>query len=197
MCNTTTTCLFLFVFSFFLKHEHHTEKRILSGGASPLAGWLISANPVFFGAADCFRLFSIYHGMELAEIGRCRASVSPPQTHQGGQLGSIAKAAAVCWGCPRCSNARAAGSAGAENGVWWRNARFFLRAPRGFNWRALGCSARIIFRRVNDEQNREFPLCRRWETSIIQQAPGAAPGACCIGTEWASGYLIAQQSGNF
>ena len=40
LCNTTTTCLFLFVFSFFLKHEHHTEKRILSGGAGPLAGWL-------------------------------------------------------------------------------------------------------------------------------------------------------------
>ena len=27
--------------------------------------------------------------MELAEIGRCRASVSPPQTHQGGLLSSI------------------------------------------------------------------------------------------------------------
>ena len=40
--------------------------------------------------------------MELAEIGRCRASVSPPQTHQGGQLGSIL-AVAVCWGCPRRS----------------------------------------------------------------------------------------------
>ena len=31
----------------------------------------------------CFRL------MELAEIGRCRAPVSLPQTHQGGLLGSI------------------------------------------------------------------------------------------------------------
>ena len=41
MCNTTATFLFLFVFFFFLKHEHHTEKRILSGGAGPLAGWLI------------------------------------------------------------------------------------------------------------------------------------------------------------
>ena len=46
---------------------------------------------------DCFRL------MELAEIGRCRASLSPPQTHQGGLLSSIGMAVAVCWGCPRCS----------------------------------------------------------------------------------------------
>ena len=50
LCNTNNTCLFLFVF-FFLKHEHHTEKRILSGGAGPLAGWLITSiaivpNPV-------------------------------------------------------------------------------------------------------------------------------------------------------
>ena len=55
---------------------------------------------------DCFRF------MELAEIGRCRASMFPPQTHQGGLLRSIGMAVAVCWGCPRCSNARAAGSAG-------------------------------------------------------------------------------------
>ena len=52
--------------------------------------------------------------IELAEIGSCRASVSPPQTHQDGLLlGSIGMAVAVCWGCPRCSDARAAGSAGA------------------------------------------------------------------------------------
>ena len=38
--------------------------------------------------------------MELAEIGRCRASVSPSQTHQGGLLGSIGMAVAVFWGCP-------------------------------------------------------------------------------------------------
>ena len=31
---------FLVCLFFFLKHEHHTEKRILSGGAGPLAGWL-------------------------------------------------------------------------------------------------------------------------------------------------------------
>ena len=47
---------------------------------------------------DCFRL------MELAEIGRCRASLSPPQPHQGGLPSSISMAVAVCcWGCPRCS----------------------------------------------------------------------------------------------
>ena len=34
--------------------------------------------------------------MEIAEIGRCHASVSPPQTHQGGLLlGSIGMAVAV------------------------------------------------------------------------------------------------------
>ena len=54
---------------------------------------------------DCFRF------MELAEVGRCRAPVSPPQTHRGGLLSSIGMAVAVCWGCPRWSNARAAGSA--------------------------------------------------------------------------------------
>ena len=53
-----------------------------------------SACPLVF---DCFRF------MDLAEIGRCRASVSPPQTHQGGLLSSISMAVAVCWGCPHCS----------------------------------------------------------------------------------------------
>ena len=57
--------------------------------------------------------FDYFRFMELAEIERCRASESPPQTHQGGQLSSSDMAFAVCWGCPRCSNARAAGSAGA------------------------------------------------------------------------------------
>ena len=49
-------------------------------------------------------VFNCVRFMELAEIGRCRASLSPPQTHQGGQLSSMGMAVAVvCWGCPRCS----------------------------------------------------------------------------------------------
>ena len=36
--------------------------------------------------------------MELAEIGRYRASMSTPQTHQGGLLSSICIAVAVCLG---------------------------------------------------------------------------------------------------
>ena len=51
---------------------------------SPLA-------PVF----DCFRFMEL---VELAEIGRCRASVSPPQTHQNGLLSSIGMAVAVFLG---------------------------------------------------------------------------------------------------
>ena len=37
---------------------------------------VVCASTVF----DCFRF------MELAETGRCRASVPPPQTHQGGLM---------------------------------------------------------------------------------------------------------------
>ena len=68
------------------------------------------------------RRFGCFRFMELAEIGRCRASVSPPQTHQGGLLGRqhwhgscslLFVGDYFLWGCPRRSNARAAGSAGA------------------------------------------------------------------------------------
>ena len=44
------------------------------------------SQPTVFG---CFRF------MELAEIGRCRAPISPPQTHRGDLLGSISMGVAV------------------------------------------------------------------------------------------------------
>ena len=48
-------------------------------------------------------IFDYFRFMELAEMRRCRASLAPPQTHQGDQLSSSDMAVAVCWGCPRCS----------------------------------------------------------------------------------------------
>ena len=54
--------------------------------------------------------------MELAEIGRCRASGSPPQTHQGGLLSSIDMAVAVFGGCPRWSETSGASKVELEAG---------------------------------------------------------------------------------
>ena len=59
-------------------------------------------NPTVFGLWN-------YLGSGVTEIGNreiCRAPVSPPQTRQGGLLGSTGMAVTIPWGCPRCSDAR-------------------------------------------------------------------------------------------
>ena len=60
--------------------------------------------------SNCFHprvVMACFRFMELAEIGRCHASLPPPQTRLCGLLGSIGMAVAVFWGCPRCGNMRA------------------------------------------------------------------------------------------
>ena len=58
-----------------------------------------------FDRPGCFLIVRVVHGlfsgcfrfMELAEIGKCRASEPPPQTHQDCLLSSIGIAVAACW----------------------------------------------------------------------------------------------------
>ena len=145
---------------------------------------------VFF---DCFRF------MEPAEIGRCHASVSPPQTHQGGLLSSIGMAVAVCWGCPRCSarwgetSALVCGCTAARERASERRVSERVSGERSIERRAYeqasGAQQTVTHsdtsasvcgsQRASERAGKQAPVCRR---VLHWRARERASGSCALHT---------------
>ena len=118
--------------------------------------------------------FDWFRVKEPAEIGRCRASVSPPQL-----LVSTVRQLQFCWGCPRCSNAR--GVRGCKGG-WERRERRLNKmgwegawqseSERASEGRTSGRASgeRASERKASERRNRQpsgtsMPVCAALESA--------------------------------